>query len=273
MSYKPLTEENCTKDIFPNLNYSEFKCKCKYYCDGYPVPFSYDLAVNLQKIRTKFNSPLYITSALRCEQHNIDVGGTPNSKHKKGTAVDFYVKGVSYSDLISYCKTLPYYNYSYRISNIQDVIHYDINPPSWNSKITEPLQRDTSQNQLKIIKKVHVRTSTGINSSILGEVNSGNIYNWAKTEEKDNYTWYEIDTNQWVAQDKDGTYLEILPKEEDEKMIEELQKQLDIANKKIEELNQKIKESETNTAKFKYKVKQDATYEIKLLKDEELRIY
>lgn len=133
MSYKPLTAENCKE--FKNFKYSEFKCKCGgRYCNGYPVPFSYELAKNLQTIRTHFGKPLIITSPLRCETWNSKQGGVKNSKHKKGWACDFYIKGVSYNTLAKYVKTLPYFNYCYRINKNQDVIHYDITPPDY----TEP---------------------------------------------------------------------------------------------------------------------------------------
>lgn len=133
MSYKPLTAENCKE--FKNFKYSEFKCKCEgKYCNGYPVPFSYELAKNLQTIRTHFGKPLIITSPLRCETWNSKQGGVKNSKHKKGWACDFYIKGVSYNTLAKYVKTLPYFNYCYRINKNQDVIHYDITPPDY----TEP---------------------------------------------------------------------------------------------------------------------------------------
>ena len=142
MSYKPLTADNC-KD-FKNFKYSEFKCHCKgKYCNGYPVSFSYELAKNLQTIRTHFGKPLTITSPLRCETWNSKQGGVKNSKHKKGWACDFYIKGVSYNTLAKYVKTLPYFNYCYRVKKNQDVIYYDIIPPSYS--YTEPSKVDTKE--------------------------------------------------------------------------------------------------------------------------------
>lgn len=140
MSYKPLTAENCKE--FKNFKYSEFKCKCGgRYCNGYPVPFSYELAKNLQKIRSHFGKPLTITSPLRCETWNSKQGGVKNSKHKKGWACDFYIKGVSYNTLARYVKVLPYFNYCYRVKKNQDVIHYDIIPPNY----TEPAKADAKE--------------------------------------------------------------------------------------------------------------------------------
>lgn len=142
MSYKPLTVDNC-KD-FKNFKYSEFKCKCGgKYCNGYPVPFSYELAKNLQTIRTHFGQPLIITSPLRCEIWNSKQGGVKNSKHKKGWACDFYVKGISYNALAKYVKTLPYFNYCYKVKKNQNVIHYDITPPNYT--YTEPSKVDTKE--------------------------------------------------------------------------------------------------------------------------------
>ena len=113
MAYKPLTEDN-VKD-FPNFTYREFACKCGgKYCDGFPVAFSYDLAKNLQTIRDHFGKPLIITSPIRCEKWNSEVGGVSNSKHKVGWACDFYINGVSYNTLANYVKTLPYFHYCYR---------------------------------------------------------------------------------------------------------------------------------------------------------------
>ncbi len=130
MSYKPLTKDNVKN--FKNFKYSEFKCHCGgKYCNGYPVAFSYELANNLQKIRNYFGKAVHITSPIRCERWNKIQGGVSNSKHKKGWAVDFYIKGVSYDKIASYVKKLPYFHYSYRIKKNQNVIHYDITPPEY----------------------------------------------------------------------------------------------------------------------------------------------
>lgn len=159
MSYKPLTEENCKE--FKNFKYSEFKCKCGgKYCNGYPVPFSYDLAKNLQTIRTHFGKPLIITSPLRCETWNSKQGGVKNSKHKKGWACDFYIKGVSYNTLAKYVKTLPYFNYCYRINKNQDVIHYDITPPSY----TEPSKVDTKEELINSLNNQITELNNKINN-------------------------------------------------------------------------------------------------------------
>ena len=57
-------------------------------------------AQRLQKIKDLFPSKdLVITSWLRCEPYNLMIGGSVNSRHIKGMAVDFYIKGVSIKDV------------------------------------------------------------------------------------------------------------------------------------------------------------------------------
>ena len=51
-----------------------------------------ELAVLLEKIRRKWNSPLIITSGYRCEKLNKLIGGAKNSQHLKGQAADIISK-------------------------------------------------------------------------------------------------------------------------------------------------------------------------------------
>lgn len=165
MSYKPLTAENCKE--FKNFKYSEFKCKCEgKYCNGYPVPFSYDLAKNLQTIRTHFGKPLIITSPIRCQKWNdMQKGSIKNSKHTKGWACDFYIKGVSYNTLAKYVKTLPYFNYCYKVKKNQNVIHYDITPPNY----TEPSKVDTKEELINSLN-TQVNELKNTNNSLTNKI-------------------------------------------------------------------------------------------------------
>lgn len=131
MAFKTVDSNNIRD--FKNFTLNEFKCKCGgKYCSGFPVGFSYELASQLQNIRNHFGRAVIITSAVRCNQHNKNVGGVAKSKHKEGRAVDFYVKGVSYNTLKNYVSSLPHKNYYYNISG--SVMHYDINPPEYVEK-------------------------------------------------------------------------------------------------------------------------------------------
>lgn len=122
-----VVDKNNIKD-FKNFTMNELKCGCKgKYCKGFPVEFSYELLDQLQAIRNHFGKPVIITSAIRCQKYNDSLKGSiKKSKHTMGRAVDFYVKGVSYSKLWAYVKTLPHNNYTYNISG--SVMHHDITP-------------------------------------------------------------------------------------------------------------------------------------------------
>lgn len=152
MAFKVVNENNI-KD-FKNFTYNEIKCKCKgKYCNGVPTGFSYELLRQLQDIRNHFGKAVIITSALRCAKHNSNVGGVAKSKHKLGTAVDFYVKGVSYSTLKAYVNKLPYNNYTYNISG--SVMHHDIKPPEYIEKynLTRLLKKGCKGSDVKELQK------------------------------------------------------------------------------------------------------------------------
>lgn len=148
-----VVDENNIKD-FKNFEFRELKCKCGgKYCNGYPVGFSYELLSQLQDVRNHFGKAVIITSAVRCAQHNANVGGVKNSKHTQGRAVDFYVKGVSYAKLKAYIDKLPYKNYQYNVSG--SVMHRDINPPEWVDKynLTRLLKKGCKGDDVKVLQR------------------------------------------------------------------------------------------------------------------------
>lgn len=85
---------------------AEFTCN---HCgelprDKYPPERLLDF---LEVIRTHFgNKSVNINSGYRCPTHNRNVGGAPNSYHLKGMAADFWIKGVSHSDVQDYAERL-----------------------------------------------------------------------------------------------------------------------------------------------------------------------
>lgn len=116
----------------------------------------------------------------------------------------------------------------------------------------QPVERDTSKNQLKTLVYINVRLEPTTKGAILGQVTTGSIFNYYETKEADGYLWYRIADSQWVAQNKEQTYLEILPAEtkdykelyeeelaKNQKLeleIKDLQAQLDISNQKLEDI-------------------------------------
>lgn len=68
-----------------NFNLQEFECT---HPDHNHVQLDEVLLEKLQELRDFLGVPLIINSAYRCEERNKQVGGTRNSLHKEGKAVD-----------------------------------------------------------------------------------------------------------------------------------------------------------------------------------------
>lgn len=121
----------------------EFMCR-----DGTPYPKEWiqdrlePLVACLEKIRTKFDSPIYITSAYRTKEYNQKMSGAKHSLHCEGLAVDFKVANIG-SELV--------YRMVDRMINKEEIpdgglglyptwVHYDLRgiigmePARWNKK-------------------------------------------------------------------------------------------------------------------------------------------
>lgn len=68
----------------------EFKCRCNYNCGLGYAQMDEIVLTSLDDARSIADVPFIITSAVRCPQHNLDVGGTLSSSHLIGRAVDIY---------------------------------------------------------------------------------------------------------------------------------------------------------------------------------------
>lgn len=115
-------------DFWTNVKYftrDEFKCKCGgKYCDGFPVEPSELLVKFADRVREHFNSPAIVSSGVRCKTHNANVGGVSNSRHLKGIAMDFCIKGVSSAKVLEYVKQQKEVRYAYAIDN--SYVHADV---------------------------------------------------------------------------------------------------------------------------------------------------
>lgn len=122
-----VTEEK-TDDVWDGIKYfipEEFACHCDgRYCDGFPAPISRNLLLILETIREHFDSPVTISSGVRCQTHNANVGGVYNSRHLYGLAADFSVRGKSAATVLSYVQTLPGVRYAYDIDG--SWVHVDV---------------------------------------------------------------------------------------------------------------------------------------------------
>lgn len=126
---------NDTEEKYQRLNgikhfsLHEFHCHCG--CGETRIDVR--LVKILDEIRDYYGKPLIITSGVRCPSHNKAVGGSSSSFHlstRGGKASDFYVEGVSVTELLSHCIDLRNqgkirYTYTNNTS-MNGVVHIDI---------------------------------------------------------------------------------------------------------------------------------------------------
>lgn len=106
--------------ISPNFKREEFACKCGCGFDAVDI----ELVSLLEVVRKRFNKPVKINSACRCDAHNKSVGGSENSKHKLGIAADIVVAGVDAAAVHSFlCDHAPN---KYGIGKYESFTHIDV---------------------------------------------------------------------------------------------------------------------------------------------------
>jgi uncharacterized protein YcbK (DUF882 family) len=77
--------------LMPNFTANEFVCKCGV-CRGGMMTMR--LLVSLDALRRRWGKPLTVTSGFRCPYQNRAVGGSRESQHLTGNAVDLAGEGV-----------------------------------------------------------------------------------------------------------------------------------------------------------------------------------
>lgn len=90
-------------NLTENFSLHEFTCKCGCGKNG----VSMRLVVDLQTLRDRFNKPIKVTSGVRCEKHNRNVGGSPRSQHLLGHAADIRINGVDPRDIARAAALIP----------------------------------------------------------------------------------------------------------------------------------------------------------------------
>ena len=112
----------------PNFTREEFRCKCGgKYCDGFPAEPSERLVRLAQRVRSHFDAPVIITSGVRCQTHNRNVGGVEGSWHRMGSAMDFTVRGVPGETVLKFVLEQPQIRYAYNIDGT--CVHMDVGAP------------------------------------------------------------------------------------------------------------------------------------------------
>ena len=98
------------------------------------------------------------------------------------------------------------YNKGFYQRNYEDFDKYVF--PENRVKITEPVERDESKSQLKVLAdNLRVRTGHSTNDSAIGFVEKDAIYNDLEVFKDDTYTWHKIAEEQWIADN--GEWLEL----------------------------------------------------------------
>ena len=111
--------------IIADQNYALY-VNCKY-CDGFPAEPSERLVRLAQRVRSHFDAPVIITSGVRCQTHNRNVGGVEGSWHRMGSAMDLAVRGVPGETVLKFVLEQPQTRYAYNIDGT--CVHMDVGAP------------------------------------------------------------------------------------------------------------------------------------------------
>lgn len=104
---------------------AEFRCNCNgKYCDGFPAEPDPKLVRVADRVREHFGAAALISSGVRCEKHNANVGGVSNSRHLYGKAMDFCISGKRAADVLVYVQAQPEIRYAYAID--ANYVHMDV---------------------------------------------------------------------------------------------------------------------------------------------------
>ena len=102
----------------------EFACKCGRYCNGFPAQMEQGIVQLADRARAELKGTGFVSSGLRCPQHNANVGGVSNSRHLIGKAVDLRIEGKSARQTLAWAQKQPEVRYAYAID--ASFVHMDI---------------------------------------------------------------------------------------------------------------------------------------------------
>ena len=111
-------------DGIQHFSRREFACKCSRYCDGYPAQMQRSVVELADRAREELKGVGFVSSGLRCPQHNANVGGVPNSRHLSGKAIDLRIEGKSARQTLAWVQEQPEVRYAYAIDAYY--VHMDI---------------------------------------------------------------------------------------------------------------------------------------------------
>lgn len=102
----------------------EFRCKCGRHCDGFPAEVDGKLLALADQVRDHFGAAALVSSGLRCQVHNQNVGGVEGSRHLVGKAMDFRIRGKGSAAVLAFVQSLPGVRYAYAIDSA--FVHMDV---------------------------------------------------------------------------------------------------------------------------------------------------
>ena len=103
---EPVPEPEGPEMASAHFEMAEFCCDCTGYCDGWPASMAPELLEKVEALRCALDQPVIITSGVRCEARNAEVGGIENSWHMYGHAADLYCPGIPYTEVARVARTL-----------------------------------------------------------------------------------------------------------------------------------------------------------------------
>ncbi len=119
MAIKTYKKGDSTK-VSANFRAREFDCKGANCCCQTQIDEK--LVEYLQKIRDRFQKPVYILSGYRCAGHNANVANASStSKHLTGTAADLAIDGVDPLEIARYAESIGVLG----IGHYDDFVHID----------------------------------------------------------------------------------------------------------------------------------------------------
>lgn len=122
---EPETPDGTFWDHIRYWTREEFRCKCGgKYCDGFPAEPDQTLVELVDDLRADAGRPGHPSSGLRCETWNRIQGGVADSRHRKGKALDFYIEGLSGSQLLARAQDDPRTRYAKIIDG--QWVHVDV---------------------------------------------------------------------------------------------------------------------------------------------------
>lgn len=103
----------------------EFRCKCGgKYCGGFPAEPEETLVRIADAIRDTAGVPVTVSSGVRCAVHNKAVNGVSDSRHLRGKAMDFCVRGWSSARTLTLVRQQSGVRYAYAID--ESFVHMDV---------------------------------------------------------------------------------------------------------------------------------------------------